>query len=131
MGAARALLLGRVHGRVGLPNEILGATAARTGHRNTDAASHDRLLVIVHDDRFCHDLQEPSCDLHDRLAAWDLVAKYQELVAPVPPSDITSPDGACETIGDGRQYSVSYIVAQGVVEQFEVVEVDEHHRNEP
>jgi hypothetical protein len=60
--------------------------------------------------------------------AVDVVAEDDEFVAAEPGDDVADARGVGEASGDGVQHPVAGFVSGGVVDGFEVVEVDEEQR---
>ena len=56
-------------------------------------------------------------------------ADDDELVAAETGHEVVGPDGVGEPVGHGQEELVARLVAEGVVDELEVVEVDEQHRH--
>ena len=84
---------------------------------------------VVSDDRFGDRGEEPLGECRDRLDAREVVAEHHELVAAEARDDVAGPDRMPEPLRDGDDELVAERVAEAVVDDLEVVEVDEQHRD--
>ena len=67
----------------------------------------------------------------ERLAgAGEVVEEDGELVTPEPGDGVVRTHAAAQPLGDGDEQPVARLVAEAVVDVLEVVEVDEHHREQ-
>ena len=70
-----------------------------------------------------------SASADDRLDAREVVAEHHELVAAEARDDVAGPDRVPEPLRDGHDELVAERVPEAVVDELEVVEVDEQHRD--
>ena len=129
LDAALAVRLGRVHREVGVAQQLVrrgGGPAAR-GDADAGAGVH---LAARHHDRLVQRVEDPLGHLDHRLGVGSVLEEHRELVAAQPSRRVAGAKAAAQAIGHGHQELVTGTVAQAVVHQLEVVEVDEGHRGD-
>ncbi len=119
------VVLGRVHRRVGVLDElVLGAAVVRV-RGDAHARAHVQLVAV--------DVEAAAQRLEDALGQHaDVVPvghprDHGELVAALPGHGVLVTQEVAKPLGHGLQHAVADRVAQGVVDGLEVVEVHEHH----
>ena len=122
--AALALLLGLVHGDVGVADQL--ARAGRLGVVGGDAdagADADRLVAGRH--ALGERGEDPLGDHHDVLGPVEAVEQDGELVAAEARDGVARAHARAQALGDRDQQLVADRVAERVVDGLEVVDVDE------
>ncbi len=118
--------LGPVHGGVGLAEQGL-AVGAVARKQCRPGAGGDEQFVPVHPDGFGHRLQNAAGNLFRLLAQFGPGQHHGELVAAQARHDVGLAHLAVQAVGDLLEQVVAHGVAEGVVDQLEIVEVDEQH----
>jgi hypothetical protein len=122
--------LGAVHRDVGEVQQLLGIVAPRLGQRHADARGERD-----HAGAGGHGLAErgtdPARHLERVALAMDVLAEHDELVATESRHGVAGAQGGVDAGGDRAQHLVARVVAVGVVDALEAVEVDEEHRDGP
>ena len=118
-----ALVLGAVHGRVGLGQQVRGPIAMlrKQGHTDTGAKGNappvvDKLLAV---EKFQQQLGRAG-----GLLLLGVEQDNAELIAPQPADDIGVPQFAGQQPGHLAQVFVAGMMAVGVVDIFELVQID-------
>ena len=128
--AARAL--GLVHRQVGLFEQLLDRMLVAPEHDHTDAGRAVVLAVVDHvglahvGGDLLHHLAGPGGGLVH--IATQLLQDHHKLVAAQACHGVAAPHAAHQPVGDLLQQQVAAVMAPGVVEVLEVVEVDEQQR---
>ena len=118
--------LGRVHRRVGIAKEVLGAViTARDGDPDADRTVD---LLAGHDERGGEHRLDPARDHFGLVDGVDLLQEHHELVTPQPRHRVAVPGGLFEPLGELPQQLVPLQVAERIVDHLEAVEVEEEHR---
>jgi hypothetical protein len=119
-------LLGAVHRGVRLADQVIEIRGVHTRERHGSEADGDPHLAtgLEHNDRF-HDLSHSLTD--GAQVGFPRSGKYgEELLAPVPHQRVTFAQDALHVLGDRLQHSVAHLVAVGVIDCLEVVDVEQH-----
>ncbi len=117
-----------VHGDVGAPKERLGVLAVRRIDRDAETA-RDVERQPFDRDRLAELLQEASGDRERDLVVGKLGQQHPELVTAQAGHDVVVTQHRRQPGPDLLQQLIAEMVAQGVVDLLEVVEVHEHHRD--
>ena len=136
---AAALPLGMVHGEVGVLQQGLRIVAVIGEERDPDAgADHHRLLAQIERmvERREHPLGDPGRVLgppelaeHDReLVAAEPGDRRLRTVAALARDEIGAAQAGRQAMREGLQQAVAGVVAEVVVDQLEMIEVEEQHR---
>jgi hypothetical protein len=123
-----AVLAGRlrgVHRDVGVAQQLVGADA-RARRRDADADA-DVDLPPVERERPAQRLDDAVGHAGRPGKARVVVEQDGELVAAEPGRDVAGSHGRPQPPGDAAQQPVAGVVAEGVVDDLEVVEIEEHH----
>ena len=120
----RAAVLGGVHRRVRLPDEIL-LELLGVDRMGDSEARGDRHLPAAQVERRPEGVREPPRELRHVVGIGDRVHQDEELVAAVARDHVGGTDRRAKPAGDGTKEVVARIVAERVVDLLEVVEVDE------
>ena len=130
-GAALAGRLGRVHRDVGVPQQLVRVLAHPAGNGDADAPP-DRDLLAPDRERHLQRVDHPFRDCQGALELHLVRQEDRELVAAEPGRQVVGSHAAADPVGHGRQQPVAGRVAEGVVDDLEVVEVEEEDdRAEP
>jgi hypothetical protein len=121
-----ALLFREIHGDVGVFHQRLLVLRVGRIHADADARRHPALLP-QHDDRLHGRGEELARGDGDLLRIRHLLQEHHEFVAAQARDDIARAQAVLETRAHFLQQLVSRFVPQGVVDDLEAVEVDEHH----
>ena len=125
--AALAAGLRRVHRDVGVAEQLVGVLVRVAPDGDADRAADDEVLAGDRE-RHLERLDDPARD-GVRPAQPVLVRQQQrELVAAQPRREVVAPDAALDPLRDRGQQPVARRVAERVVDDLEVVEVEEQHR---
>ena len=119
-------LLGPVHRGVGVADQLLGALAA-AGERDADAGG-DEVLVAGEHERAGEHRRDPLGHLDRVVLAADVLEQHPELVAAEPGDGVACAHRLLQPRRDGGEQLVADVVAEAVVDQLEVVEVEEQDR---
>ena len=116
--------LGRVHGHVGVAEQLLGLVGAGPpgGHAQ---AGLDRDGAAVEAERLVQGVEHPAGDRRRRLGVGDPLQQHRELVAAQAGRGVGRAQAALEPPGGRDQQLVAGGVAEAVVDVLEVVQVDE------
>src|SRR5215212_293541 len=123
--AVLALALAPVHGDIRSSHELLGvvlAGLAGGSHHDPDACGHDR-LVAIHLEGGAQVLFDPFCDVGGVTDVFEVFEQHSELVTTEARDRVPEAYPGRDTFGHPHQELVARVVAQGVVEALEVVEV--------
>jgi hypothetical protein len=121
--AAFALALGRVHREVGGPHQRVGVVRRPAGDRDPDAGPHVE-LGAVHRDRAREHEQDPLGDPRGRRRLGMLGEQDGELVAADARDRVGRAQDGADAAADLGEHIVSAVMAQAVVDDLEVVDVD-------
>ena len=118
--------LGDVHGGVGLAQELALLVAILGAQGDADAGGDVKHVVV--DDQRSGQLVE-HLRRHERgvLGLGDLRQDHDELVATETSQCVLAPQTARQPAGHVDEHLVSHIVAEAVVDDLEIVEVEEQH----
>ncbi len=123
------MALRAVHRDVGVAQQLVGVRAASDGDADARRHVQPRRDVSRQRERLAQRFQQP---LGDQLRAGrdrQLLGQDDELVAAETPERVGLANRALQARRDGAQQLVAGAVAERVVDQLEVVEVDEHGRD--
>ena len=124
--AGAAALLGAVHRRLGVADEILRPLAALC-HRDPDRGG-DEVLVAVEHERAGEDRGDPLGHLDRVVLAGDLLEQDPELVGAEAGHGVRRAHGLLEARRGGREQLVADVMAHRVVDELEAIEVEEQDR---
>ena len=126
--AAAAVVLGAVHGDVGVPHQVGSGGAVLRAEGDAEGAAQPE-PGARHGDRLGEDGQQPPGEGHGRLLVGAGGGDDGELV-PTEPRDARVGGGdPLQPLRDDPQQLVTRLVAEGVVDRLEAVEVEQHHRD--
>ncbi len=125
--AALAAGLGRVHGHVGIAQQLLDAVV-RPGEGHADARAHPRVAARQFQ-RPLQRLDDPRRDLDDLVAAGQVFEQHGELVAAEARDRVAVAGRLDQALGAAVQHAVAGRMAIGVIDALEVVEVHEQDRD--
>ena len=125
--AGAALALGLVHRQVGLDHQLVGDVLTRAGERHADAG-RDRELGAGQHERCGERIVDAAGEDLDVGRAVQVLAQEHELVPGHPGQGVARPDQTREPVRDGEQQLVADLMAVGVVDLLEPVEVGEQDR---
>ena len=118
------VLLGLVHGDVGVAHQLARAVASASAGGDADAgADADRLAAGRH--ALGERGEDPLGDDDDVLGPVEAVEQHRELVAAEARDGVGRAHARAQALGDRDQQLVADRVAERVVDGLEVVEVDE------
>ena len=123
---AATVLLRRVHGDIGPPEQRLGVVRLAREQRDADGA-RDVQRESLHADRDLELLQEPICDPHRDVLRRELGKHDAELVAAEPGHQVVVAEHAGQARTDLLQEQIAEVMTERVVDLLEVVQVDQHH----
>ena len=126
--APLAVVLGRIHGEVGVAQQLVGGDAGARRDRDSDARAHRRRLIVQQEGLAQQVEHAPGRPPH-LVGAADVLEQDRELVPAQPRGRVAGPQAAAQPPGDARQQLVAGGVPQGVVDRLEVVEVEEQDRD--
>ena len=124
--ASLAVALGKVHGEVGVPKQIVGRLLRALAEGDADAGPH-RDVVVVDAERRNEGFGDALGDHLGCLGHRARLDQHGELVATETGDRVTGPGGGSEPFGHGDQQAVAGRVSEAVVDRLEVVEVQEQH----
>ena len=128
LDAVAARLFGPVHRGVCVGEQCVGRLEPRLRHRNADAGRYGNLdAERAHRLRDCG--PDSVCDGERIAHAGEVFADGEELVAAEPHQRIGGPDDRAHLLRHSDEQPVACGMVDGVVDQLEVVEVDEEHRD--
>jgi hypothetical protein len=117
-----------VHRRVGVPEQRLAARTPVDRHGDPDRGADD-VLDVARAQRLLEDVEQAVGELLGALAAVDVSRDHDELVAAEARQHVTGTQRAGQATCDGPQDVVARTMAERVVHDLELVEVDEQHRD--
>ena len=123
---AAAGALGAVHGDVGMLDQVLHAGGVVRIDRDADAGAK-REIDAAHADGLAHFRQQAERDGLRALAV-GVVGDYDEFVAAEPGQQLVLAHRVAESAGDFGQHPVAGLMALGVVDLLEAVQVNEQQR---
>src|SRR5437588_4650815 len=125
--ARTPLLLGVIHGKVRVVQQVLGLRVAGPAQRHADAGRRDDLPAFER-----HRRGERVLDAARRVLRVgrtdDVLEQYGELVAPEPRHDVARPNARSQASRELRQQAVAGRVAEVIVDRLELVGIDEQDR---
>ena len=127
LDAALAVGLGRVHGEVGVAEQLVGRGVRAAPDRDADAGPRVDLAPFDQH-RFVQGVEDALGHLDDGGRIRSVLQQDGELVATEPRRGVARAQATAQPVGDGTQQLVAGTVAEAVVDHLEVVEVDEGHR---
>ena len=122
---ARTGPLGHVHGDVRMTHQEVGVTAVLRIHRDPDRGADVDGLALDHEGRVQR-VQQLAGDVGGGVGGFHAAEQECELVAAQPGHRVGAAQLAAQARGDVPQQDVAGLVAEGVVDLLEVVEV--HHQ---
>ena len=125
--AAAAALLGAVEGRIGVPDQGLRRLAA-PADRDSDAGA-DEVLAVAQDEGPRERLRDPLGDAGGATLVPDVLGEDRELVPAEARDRVSRAQRLLDPGGDGGEELVAGGVAEAVVDELELVEVEEEHRD--
>jgi hypothetical protein len=114
--------LGVVHGRLGEPDKV--GRRMRRADRDADGRA-DMQPLTVQVERLGQRRHEVLGDLAGVVFV-GVLADHDESVAAEPGDGVLGPCGRCQPLPDAYEQLVAGVVAPGVVDELELVEVDHH-----
>ncbi len=120
-------LFGLVHGGVGLTQQGLAILTVVGVEADADAGAGEDLLPL--DQKTVgEDVQHLGGDGGGSLGVDNLLNQDHELIPPQPGHGVLFADDATQPLPRLQQQHVAQGVAQGVVDDFEAIQIEEHHR---
>ena len=123
---ALAPRLRRIHRDVGVAQQVAGRIQTRPAGRHADAGPDVDVATLDLEQR-PHRRGQAVRDAHRRLHVGRVAQEHGELVATETGRHVRGSQDRMEAIPDGDQQRVTRGVAEAVVDQLEVVQVDEQH----
>jgi hypothetical protein len=123
-----AVFLGPVHGGVGVFQHGHGIGGVVGKHGDTDRA-RDKSLAPGQIKRLFQDVENAAGNGGGILIGAQIGHEHGEFVAAQPRHRVARTDASGQPAAGFLQQQVAHVVAQGVVDQFEAVKVDEHKPN--
>ena len=121
---ARPACFGLVHGRVGVAQQVGGRHVGRVGEGDAGADGHE-VVPAVEEERSGGLFSDPLADA-DRLGlAEEVFAEHDELVSAEAGDGVARSHRGGEPLGHQDQQPVALVVAEAVVDDLELVDVDE------
>ena len=127
--AGLAVGLRHVHRDVGVADDVRGDLGGVAGARDADARG-DRDVLVADEVRRPELAHEPLGHRDGALQVRRVLGQHGELVAAEPGHEVAVPDGAGDPLGDRDEQGVAGGVAERVVDDLEVVEVEEQDRGD-
>src|SRR4029077_2219093 len=138
-----AALLGAIEGRIGVPDQGLrrlaapadrdsgaGAPRPRAAPADRDSgAGADEVLAVAQDEGPPQRLRYPLGDAGGATLVPDVLGEHRELVAAEARDRVSGTERLLDPGGHGGEELVSCGVAEAVVGDLELVEVEEEHRD--
>ena len=124
LDAALAVGLGRVHGEVGVAQQLLRRRGGPAAGGDADAGAGVDLPAVDHDRRV-EGVEDALGHLDDGSGVGGVLEEDGELVAAEASGRVARAEAAPQAVGDGTEQLVAGAVAEAVVHELEVVEVDE------
>ena len=129
LDAALAVRLGRVHGEVGVAEQLVGRGGGPEAGGDADAGPGVHLTALDHD-RLVQGVEDPLGHLDHGLRVGRVLEEHRELVTAEASRGVARAQAAAEPVGHRPQQLVAGAVAEAVVDELEVVEVDEGDRGD-
>ncbi|KDB50361.1 hypothetical protein X805_40490 [Sphaerotilus natans subsp. natans DSM 6575] len=123
---ATAGVLGLVHRRIGVAQQLLDLVAILRVQADADAGLHPDLAAVDLEGAL-EQLQQLAGDHGGVFLIAQRLQHQDELVAAQPSERVLAPGALRQALGHVAQQPVAAAVAQAVVDGLEVVQVDEHH----
>ncbi len=120
-------LLGHIHGDVGMLQQLVGVLAVVGVQRQADAGLHVQGEPLQHE-RLLEDGPQLVGDGDGAVAGGDPGQQHGELVTAQPRDGVDLAERALEPLADVDEELVAVVVAEGVVDLFEPVQVDQQQR---
>ena len=117
-------ILRAVHGRVGIPEEVVGVRRALGRHRDAQTRGDEDLLIRDRH-RLGDRVGDALGDVHDGGGARHVLTQDDELVATEPRDGVARPHGGAKTPGEDLEELVAGDVTEAVVDELESVEIEE------
>ena len=124
--AGASVVLGPVHGDVGVRQDRIGRVGAVGAKRDPDACAHLR-IVVAEAERGTERVEDALRERGRVVNALDVFAEHDELVAAEPRDRVTVAYRRLDSRGGLDQQLVADRVAERVVHGLEAVQVDEQH----
>ena len=121
---ALAAGLRRVHRDVGVAQQVAGRLDARPAGGHADAGPDVDVATLDLEER-AHRRRQPVRHAHRRLHVGRVAQEHGELVATEAGGHVRGAQDRLEAIADGDQERIARGMAEAVVDQLEVVQVDE------
>jgi hypothetical protein len=122
------VVLGAVHRRVGVAQQRLDVAAVLRVEADAGAAG-ERQVVAVDVHRQADLVDDALHRAEDHFLAGVVVEDHHELVAAQARHRVALAQHRAQPLGHALQQLVAHAVAEAVVDELEVVQVDEHHRH--
>ena len=126
MNPVPSVLLGLVRSFVGLFEQ--DSCVQRSVGRGDADTSRDIELNLVHDEWFGQRTADPFGDIRRR-SGGIVNQQDHEFIPPAACDQGTVADNVVEAARQGNEETVTNEVSVGVVDRFEMVKIDKHHRN--
>ena len=121
--ATAARILGAIHGGVGIAHEVVDRRAVVGEQRDADARAHEVITAAdVH--RQLQQLDDPVTDGAGGIGIDDVAQDHGELVTTEPRDGIAFFRTGAQSLRDDSQKLVTGIVPDGIVDAFEMIEID-------
>ena len=120
------MLLGAVLRRVRTAQQLLRVDPVVGRDRHADAAG-ERHVAPTDAHRRVAGGRDALGEHHRELAARQVGEQHRQLVAPVPSEGVLDAEAVANALRDRAQHLVAGRVAEGIVDQLELVDVDEAH----
>ena len=124
--ARAAVVLGAVHGDVGVAHDRLGGVAAAVGDRDADRRV-DEQGPVVDRDRHRDRVEQPLGDLDRTALAGQALAQHGELVSAHARERVARRDQRLQAPGELGEQLVAALVAERVVDDLEAIDVEHEH----
>ena len=121
--AVPARSLGRVHGAVRVAHDVAGLDFVGANGGDADAGSDHRPLNSWERPRDGVEQAQPEFD--GLLRFGHTLSNHDELVAAKAPDEVLGPDCGRQTLADLAEHVVGTVVAEGVIQGFQPIQVDE------
>ena len=127
LDACSATRLGLIHRGVGVAQQDIGAVVATDRQRDAHAHREEHRL-IADAQRVLKILEESFGHEHGIVGTGDVLEQHDELVAAETADGVVGAEHRCEPFGEPDEHVVAGRVTEAVVDDLEVVDVEEHHR---
>ncbi len=123
--APASAALGLIHGGVGVAHEIGRQTVGIAGKHDPEARLGE-MLARAERERQLEGPNHAFCDVRSRGLVGNLLEQHDELIAAKARDRVTRAQGALQPRRDPHQQLVAGAMAEAVVDELEVVDVQEH-----